>query len=616
MEYEPYPISIHDTQKLSQQENNSNNYLLFFLGGIILMTLHNLALYFQVKKVHYLYFVLLNLMVLTFVLVQTGKIEEFTFDHYKHHERLIMIIGNLNLVAYILFSDKILNLETHFPLVYKSKKYFISLLLLLNIPLAFGLLIPVLFGIGSILALVVYNSVIYFSFRAIKRGESTVIYFFIGNIFFYLGTMISVLMINDLLPRQIGQFTSIEVVELGNMIQLSLFGLALGAIIKDVEEKLKKSEIERELAFETANFKDKFLANMSHEIRTPLNGIIGMLDVYYASHELTEKQKSQLGIVKSSSHSLLNIINDILDLSKLQAGKMNISEVNTIIEEIVSQTTNLFKPLADEKNIKLEIILAKEVPKYIIIDKNRVQQIINNLTSNAIKFTEEGFVKIEIKLNSSNQIIINVKDSGIGIDLKAQKDVFLEFQQIDDSNKRRIDGTGLGLSICKQLVELMGGEIGLISEPNKGSCFWFTLNFKEGVKEIEKTKISPKRKNISFNVLVVEDKAINQKVIELMLKKLGHQIEVANNGFECLEKFNPEKFQIILMDVQMPGMDGVEAVKKLKEKYTNLPPIIGLSANSMEGDAEKYMRLGFDDYLSKPVTLSALQEKIEKYFNK
>jgi len=275
IEYEPYPISIHDTQKLSQQENNSNNYLLFFLGGIILMTLHNLALYFQVKKVHYLYFVLLNLMVLTFVLVQTGKIEQLTFDHYKYHERLIMIIGNLNLIVYILFSDKILNLETHFPLVYKSKNYFISLLLLLNIPLAFGLLIPVLFGIGSILALVVYNSVIYFSFRAIKRGESTVNYFFIGNIFFYLGTMISVLMINDLLPRQIGHFTSIEVVELGNMIQLSLFSLALGAIIKDVEEKLKNSEIERELAFETANFKDKFLANMSHEIRTPLNGIIG-----------------------------------------------------------------------------------------------------------------------------------------------------------------------------------------------------------------------------------------------------------------------------------------------------------------------------------------------------
>lgn len=577
------------------------------------MTLYNLALYFQVKKIHYLYFVLLNCMILLFVLIQTGHIEGLLFKNYYFHERLIIISGNLNLAAYILFSDKILNLKINHPKVAKFKKNLLPFLIFLNVPMAFGILIPVLFGIGSIMALVIYNYVIYASFMAVKRGDSSVSFFFIGNLFFYIGTTVSVLMINDVLPRSILSFTSIEVVELGNLIQLSLFSLSMGAIIKQIENKLRETEAEREFAIETANFKDQFLANMSHEIRTPLNGIIGMLDVYYASHNLNQKQKEQLGVVKTSSHSLLSIIDDILDLSKLQAGKMKISPQNTNVSELVNSTRKLFKALAEDKNLQLKVLVSEDVPQYLIIDEARIKQVINNLTSNAIKFTEKGSVSINLEIKN-NQLYISVVDTGFGIEEKAKAKIFEEFAQVEETNNRRTDGTGLGLSICMKLVNLMNGQIGVTSEIGNGSTFWFTSDY-----EVGKTVSLPLRtplqykKETALNILIVEDKPVNQKVAQLMLKKLGHNSEIANNGLQCLAKFEENKYHIILMDVQMPEMDGVEAAQSLKKKYENVPPIIGLSANSMEGDAEKYISLGFDDYLAKPITLSGLKSKIDDY---
>ena len=609
-EYEKVPISLYSSNFLNKVKDNKNNFLFFFLGGIILMMLYNLALFLQVKKLHYLYFVLLNLMILMFVLVQTGQLEYFMAKNYAFHERIILFFGNLNLLSYTLFSDTILNFNKHHPVASRFKQYLIPFLILLNIPISFGYFLPLIFGIGSLLALIVYNFVIYAAFKSVKRGDSSVSFFFAGNLFFYIGTIISVLMINEVLPRTLFGLTSIEFVEIGNLLQLSLFSLSIGSIIKGIEKKLDRTESEKKLALQTAEFKDHFLANMSHEIRTPLNGIIGMLDVFYASYKLNSKQKEQLEIVKSSSHSLLTIINDVLDLSKIQAGKMKVFPKNTNIIESVSSIKSLFQPIAERKGLLIEVFISKDVPKYIVIDESRIKQIINNMVSNAIKFTEKGKIIIRVE-RRKKQLYISIQDTGCGIKDSLKNKIFEEFTQIDEANAKRIDGTGLGLSICSKLVKLIGGEIGVTSEINVGSTFWFTVNFKIGQKSnnLEKHNVVENKK-LKLNILVVEDKPINQKVAQLMLQKIGHQSEIANNGLQCLAKFEEGKYDIILMDVHMPEMNGIEATQTIKKKFNNIPPIIGLSANSMEGDAEKYVKLGFDDYLSKPITIEILESKI------
>ncbi len=382
--------------------------------------------------------------------------------------------------------------------------------------------------------------------------------------------------------------------------------------------KLKK---ESELAIKESNFKDQFLANMSHEIRTPLNGIIEMLDVYTSSNEFNEEQVEQVDIIQGSANSLLQIINDILDLSKLQAGKMTINHFDLKLEDHINRALILFKPKADEKNLTLKLNIAKNVPELVSVDGTRVNQILNNLISNAIKFTVDGGVSVNITksnlLNNNIELKFEIKDTGLGIPDKDISKVFEKFSQVEEHNDRRKDGTGLGLPICKQLAELMGGKVGVESIERQGSNFWFTIVGKVA----KKSSVANKEINKYFeefkpikplNILVVEDKIVNQKVVKLMLMKHKHIVEIANDGQEAVDIFKPGKFDLILMDIQMPVMDGITATTILKKKYQSheLPPIIGLSANSMEGDAEKYIDKGLDDYLSKPLTINVLFNKL------
>ena len=613
IEYEPFPLTILRTKELNKQLETKNNYLFFFLGGIVLMIIYNSILYFQVHRSHYLYFVVLNVMILLFVLVQTGRVEQWFFTNYNYHERFIMIVGNLNLVAYIFFTDKLLNFQQHHPRAAQLNKIFVPVLIALNIPIAFGLFLPVFFGIGSVITLPVYGYVMYAAFKAVKRGDSTVSFFFFGNLFFFLGIIISVLMINGFLPRSFGYLTAIEVVEIGNIIQLSLFSLSMGSIIKVIEEKLRTVKSEKDLAFQTAHFKDQFLANMSHEIRTPLNGIIGMLDVFFLSHELDDKMKEQLGVVKNSSHTLLTIINDVLDLSKLQAGKMVISSQNVAIKRLVNSAQKLFEPLANEKNLDVLVFIEDHVPAFVKIDEVRVQQVINNLLSNAIKFTDSGSITLNVSIKS-DQLLFRITDTGIGIPLSDQDKIFENFEQVNSSMNSGKNGTGLGLAISSKLIQLMGGEIGVESEPGKGSCFWFTIDFVVGKKD-ENTVNERDEKGIEngLNILLAEDKPINQKVMQLMLNKLGCSCDIAQDGNELIALYPRKKFDLLLVDVNMPGLGGIEALQLLKEQHTNIPPVIGLSASAMEGDAEKFIQLGFDDYLSKPVTFDELKAKLNKF---
>ncbi len=397
----------------------------------------------------------------------------------------------------------------------------------------------------------------------------------------------------------------------------------LASVIDITERKnAERLKQEVELAKRSVNFKQNFLANMSHEIRTPLTGIMGMTE-FLSKTKLDVQQQDYLNTIKQSTENLREIINLILDYSKIEAGKIKLNNVDFSLSSLFDETEKYFKSIC-RKDIVFEKSICPEIPEYINTDKNRVNQIISNLILNAVKYTENGKISLNATLldnspkTKSSQVTIKIEvtDTGIGIEPEQTKHLFQPFTQIEKKDTRMHDGTGLGLSICKELVNLLEGNIGVNSVPAEGSCFWFTFKAKVSKGEILENTIATANENNkkikSFNILLAEDKKVTQKVVSLLLESEGHNVSIAENGKKALEMFDKNKFDIILMDIQMPEMDGITATKKLKEKYKNIPPIIGLSANAFEGDREKYMKQGMDEYLTKPLKTEDFREVLTK----
>ncbi len=392
--------------------------------------------------------------------------------------------------------------------------------------------------------------------------------------------------------------------------------------LKEASEELLKAKV---LAERSLKVKEVFLANMSHEIRTPMNGVIGMIDLL-AESDLDERQKEFVQTIKKSSETLLEILNDILDLSKLEAGKMELRLSPISLRHTVDKLHSLFKQQATNKGIELLIDFDPETPVYLMADETRLLQILSNLTSNSIKFTDQGHVKVKIKpvLKTERQhlIKVEVQDTGIGISDENIKKLFATFQQLDNSSTKTYQGTGLGLAISRELTQLMDGEIGVTSNMGNGSTFWFTFTAEESGIVVERTDESEQRMfkftGYTPHLLLVDDNHINQKVAGEILKYAGCVIDTVSDGQSAIDRVAAGNFyDIVLMDVQMPGMDGITATQHIKNLIQDrIPPVIAMTAYSMREDKEKFIGSGMDDYVSKPIRAEILLAKIKEWIEK
>ncbi|MBK6834331.1 MAG: response regulator [Bacteroidetes bacterium] len=381
------------------------------------------------------------------------------------------------------------------------------------------------------------------------------------------------------------------------------------------EEAKLKAEKAAIIANDAVKSKQQFLSNMSHEIRTPLNAIIGFTKVVLKS-KLTDKQTEYLNAIKISGDALIVLINDILDLAKVDAGKMTYEVMPFKIASSIFSMTHLFEPKIQEKNLELIRIYDEKIPEVLLGDSVRLHQIIINLISNAVKFTNKGSITVKVQLveliDDSAVIKFSISDTGIGIPKNRLEKIFENFQQASSSTSRIFGGTGLGLAIVKQLVESQGGTIGVESEILEGSTFSFILKFKVSTEklEIESNNIVQDSEIKNIKVLVVEDIALNQLLMKTLLDDFGFERDIASNGKIAIEKLKDKEYDIILMDLQMPEMNGFEATEYIRNVMNSKIPIIALTADVTTVDLEKCKAVGMDDYIAKPVDDKVLYAKI------
>ncbi|PJZ51917.1 hybrid sensor histidine kinase/response regulator [Leptospira adleri] len=621
------------------------------LGFGIAMSLYNLSLYFFFRTRSYLYYFLM----ISFFTVYLTSWDGLFLNSFKPEYGKYYLTATLVLVYTASLFIFLFSLEFLYP-EQKSKraKIVTTLYTIFNLALIPAATIaPIQLNQFSYYWILINNLIIvYFCFLRIQEGFKSAKTLLLIHLIFPTAGIVMNLSATGVLTIN---FISLHVLKLAFISQSILFSIMLVQRIKDLEFRLKeglqteihknivllKKEIQqrreteweliqaKEVAEKASKVKSSFLANMSHEIRTPMNGVLGMVQLL-STTKLNDEQKEYTKILSGSAKSLLQIINDILDFSKIEAGKIVLDKEVFSIRSVLDEIHDLLRPLAKRKQIEFNLEGKYDIQEFVSGDQLRLRQILWNLAGNGIKFTSQGGVvlKVSEKKISSNQVSIEfaVSDTGIGIPKDKQKQVFDAFSQSDSSTARKFGGSGLGLSITKQLIELQGGNLSLESKEGKGSKFTFSIVYDiasqsemDSILEPETTRgldevylnVVPKK----MRILVAEDNETNCLLIERSLKKLGYDPVVVHNGREVIERMQLDVFDIVLMDIHMPEVDGIEATGwiRSRKETSEFPVIIALTADAIESSKEKYVSLGMNDCLIKPLDLVGLKSTLDHW---
>lgn len=581
-----------------------------FYGVILAMVFYNLFLFITVRDFSYLYYVLFVFSFGALHLSLDGYLYQYLWPLERGYDfRINFWLTHLTVIFAGLFIAHFIDLKRIAP-----RLFWLLILLVLLQPV--GMVLAYYWPrdtyaliMTSALYLKLITAVLV-GLYAWRKGMVAAKFFVLAWLLFAVGNILYLMLRGGWLDLDLNPMWASKT---GGFAEAMLLSFALAHRIRVLRD-------DRERARMRAEAQSQFLAQVSHEIRTPLNGVLGMTEVLSRT-PLNEEQRDCVHLIQGSGQSLMSLINDILDYSKLEAGKMVLHPDRVDPRSLTEQQAQLFQTQAEQKGLRLNLAIADEVPNRVVLDVQRLRQILSNLISNAVKYTEKGQIDIELTLltQPSPCLLWRIKDSGIGIPGDALSSLFTLYQQVEEHRQAWAEGTGLGLAICRDLVELMGGQITVQSEVNKGTEFNVWIPFEMQLhRDTTEDGYAPGNVGSStLNILVAEDNMVNQRVIQGLLEKMGHKVTLVNNGREVVEYYQQEdrECHVILMDCEMPEMDGyaaTEAIRSYEHEHGKMPiPIVALTAHALEDVHQRCLKAGMNEFLTKPINTRRLSRVLD-----
>ena len=610
------PLLLWSPQRFIEKSQTEQYALGMFYGIMLVMLVYNLFAYLLVRDTSYVYYIAYIVAITLLQAALNGLTTQYLFRHSAYWANLILPLSLASTILFSsLFTHAFLDTARNLPIMNRVLWGLFAVSVICTIGIFF---VPYSISIRATSLLTASMTLVFFAtgVRALVVGVRAARFFMLAWGIYLVAIQVRILLGYGLVPSN---FFTLYSPQLGGALEVTLLALALADRITLERQEKERLGRERAVAQAATAAKSEFLARMSHEIRTPINAVTGFTDLALrAADEPT--RLDYLRQIRSASRSLLTIINDVLDMSRVEAGKLALSVQDFQLRPLVAGVRELFVPQAQDKGVELAFTVRDEVPPVLRGDPVRIEQVLVNLVANALKFTERGRVGLTVTLDAATpqeaSLRFAVSDTGIGIGVEERHRLFEPFSQGDESITRRFGGTGLGLAICKQLVELMGGQIGVSSVPGQGSTFHFTVRLGRVAVVPQETQPEPEAvvRFPGSRVLIVEDNALNQRLAKELLRQLGANVTLAANGLEAVEAAARERFDAILMDVQMPEMDGLEATRRIRAQPAGRTvPILAMTAHALAGSREECLAAGMNDFIGKPITVRGVTSVLARY---